>query len=157
MIKILKLIVVTLLAMFFIWLFGFVLGFILNVLFIFPDVEIKYSMYRYSFSRPFPGYYLSGLLIFAPFFLMVYIVMMKFKSNVGLQKYSTIFIVAIYFLYGVLVFGGQFWHLPKLLKGDFQGWLTGEHADLYFSISSLIAVLLFAGLLKQNPEHMAKI
>jgi hypothetical protein len=149
-IKILKLIAIILIAIFFIWLFGFVLGFILHTAFIDPDAEIKYSMYRYSFSRPFPGYYLSGLLLFSPFFLIVYIVMMKFKSNVVMQKYITIFNIAIYFLYGVLVFGGQFWHLPKLLKGNFQGWLTGEHADLYFSISSLLAVLLFTRLLKQN-------
>ena len=147
--KILKLIAIFIFAVVFIWLFGFAFGFILHSVFIDPDTEIKYSMYRYSISNPFPGYYLPGLLLFVPLFFIMYFVMMLFKSNDVIKRHITIINITIYFVYGVLIFGGQFWHFPKLFKGNFAGWLTGEHADLYFSISSLLSVLLFTVLLKR--------
>lgn len=147
--KILKLIAIFILAVVFTWLFGFAFGLILHSVFIDPDTEIKYSMYRYSISKPFPGYYLPGLLLFVPLFFIMYFVMKLLKSNNFINKHFTIINISIYFVYGVLVFGGQFWHFPKLFKGNYSGWLTGEHADLYFSISSLLAVIIFTILLKR--------
>ena len=149
MIKILKLIAIFILAILFIWLFGFILGTILHSVFIDPDTEVKFSIYRYSITKPFPGYYLGGLLLTIPLFLMLYLIMIISKSNVVIYKYITVVNIIIYFVYGILVFGGNFWHLHKLFKGNFQGWLTGEHSDQYFSVSSLLSVILFTLLLKR--------
>ena len=139
MIRIVKLIAILIVTILFIWLFGFTFGYLLKLVFIDPNVEIKYNSSLYSLSIPFPGYYLSGLLFSIPLFLLLYLVMNKFKSNVVFQNNIII-----------LVFRGQFWHFIRLLKGDFQVWLGGEHSDRYFSISSCLAVLLFTFLIRRH-------
>lgn len=153
--KRLNVIVIFLASLLFIWVFGFAFGSAVHLLFIDTDMEAKYGLYRYSLSKPFPGYYLGGFIFFAPFYLIVYLVMWLSRSSLFVKQYLIVFITILYFVYGILVFGGQFWHLAILFNGNFQGWFTDEYVDRFYGISSLLAVMLFVVLVRRNNRIRA--
>ncbi len=128
--------------------FGLVLGIIVHLTLtdIYPDITLN----NYSLSDPFPGYYLALFLLFIPLLILIYFCMNRIKVKRVLQGYVLFINLTIYFVYGILVMGGQFWHLPLLFEGNFIMWLSIEHSDQYFSVSSLLVVILFTKLNMQN-------
>jgi hypothetical protein len=139
-------------ATLFIWVFGFALGNIVHSVLsnTDPDIALKYNLRSYPLNKPFPGYSLSWYFLIVLFFFIIYLLMKRFKSNQIMQKYAILIVIPIYFVYGIFVFGGQLWKLSFLFGEKFILWLAAEHSDHYFSISSLLAVILFTILLKRN-------
>ena len=150
MTKPLKPIATFIIAIISIWVFGFALGLIVHSVLsnIHPEIALKYNLSSYPLSNPFPGYSLSWYILIVLFFFIIYLLMKRFKSNKIMQKYAILIVIPIYFVYGIFVFGGQLWKFSFLFGEKFILWLAAEHSDHYFSISSLLAVILFTLLLK---------
>ncbi len=151
MTKPLKPIATIILAIIFIWVFGFALGFIVHLILsnTHPDIVLKYSLRSYPLSRPFPGYSLSWYFLIILFFFLMNLLMNRFKSSYIMQKYTVLIFIFFYFLYGIFIFGGQLWKFSFLFGEKFILWLAAEHSDHYFSVSSLLAVIFFTILLKR--------
>lgn len=127
--------------------FGWMIGKAINTIFPYHhnNQARTYNLYTYSLDQfIIPIYYFFPIYLI-PYFILLYllIIFMRKKNNFSFYLKGLIFLTS-YFCYGFLVFGNQFWHVKNLFEDNkFIKWLSSEHRDLYFSVSSLLGCILF--------------
>jgi len=125
----------------------------------------EYNLFSYSFDQLLMPMYYGFPIFFIPFYFLVFMVLKLIVRRWKARWYQLIIImVPIYFLYGFLLFGGQFWHVYRYDNRNFNfyEWLGSEHRDLHFSVASFFSSVLFIWLsvyrkLKNEVDQKLKI
>jgi hypothetical protein len=87
--------------------------------------------------------------VFVPVYLILFGVFRLLTIKLNIRLYHLLLVmIFVYFLYGYILFGMQFWHLKYIMGRypDINKWIEYEHRDLYFSITSLLGFVLFTWL-----------
>lgn len=145
--KFFRLIILVLLAMLAIPAFGFLIGNIVNIIFPYDSTGVgrDYNLWVYSIEH-LHGMYLYFPIYFLPFYGITYWILRFFRPRLQLSSWALILVVVVlYFVYGYLCYGKQFWHLSYLgnTNKNIYNWLASEHKDLHFSIASLLSTFLY--------------
>lgn len=156
--NLLRLIVVILLATLAILLFGFIIGKLVNLIFPFTTsvVGSEYNLFPYG-TEQLNLMYLLFPIYFLPFFVIFYVVLLFVKSKPYPPSWALmLFMILLYFIYGILIYGKQFWHINQLTNSNknIYTWLASEHKDLHFSLASLFGTILYLYLVLKivHPE-----
>lgn len=121
---------------------GFVIGTCLHFIKMRRDNNSYFFAYSITEMLKNPIWFLSLTIQFILFFVFLY-----FYSNFLFIQgrsllYTIILSIPIYYIYGVAVYGGLFWHLSMFALGNFSihEWLKSEQRAMHFSFASLLSI-----------------
>ena len=106
-----------------------------NLFFDYPLSEIMTHIIFFDFTLRFVPFFFIEL-------MLIKILAKRFKLKFLFLIFS---VLPFYVIYGLIKYRSQFWQLGYIFQGNISilQWLSYEHKDLHFSISSLLSSVLF--------------